>query len=241
MFFLKKQVLVFDSFTTDSLVADMFPISKATKHYPEFWNQLDNYYIPEKAIEKRPTMKTCAGFYDYYLNGFILPLWSDLTIETRNNEFYWQFSNTNNSAQYHDYQQRKGFLPNYFHLKLNSIWALKGKKDISWAISQPIWNFNNNLANLIIPPAIAEYKYQHGLDINIFMPMTKEKRTYELFSGQPLMHLAPMTDKKVKIITNVVSQNEFNKVVAKQTVFSFLNKYKKYKTFAKTNKCPFSS
>ena len=44
MFFIKPSTLTIDCFTADQLAHDLFPITKATKHFPEWFKDMPATY-----------------------------------------------------------------------------------------------------------------------------------------------------------------------------------------------------
>jgi len=240
MFFFPKKKIVVDCLTHNVLASELYYPDKAINFYPDWWKSLAvSLKNPKNEFTDVATMKTCMGFTDYYQNSFILPLWSGLKIKTDNeNNFRWQFSDNQSRSEPHSLEQRKGFIENYSHLKLESPWLFKSKSDVYFSVTQPIWNFNNS-PQVIIPPALLEFKYQNTTNINMFFPRTEGEYVFE--AGDPMMAFTPCTENNVEFKTHLLDEKEFAKYKALQTETSFINKYRKIRNkYKELNKCPFN-
>jgi hypothetical protein len=106
-----------------------------------------------------------------------------------------------------------------------------------------VWNFNtNDTSEFIIPPAVVDFHYQHGNNINLFIK-TDVKSEFLFPHGQPMAHLMPLTERKIVLKHHLLSYDEYNKFSAKQSLITFTGKYKKVKRILrakeKESKCPF--
>lgn len=98
------------------------------------------------------------------------------------------------------------------------------------------WN-HRPIENFVIPPGIVNYKYQHTTHINMFLSL-KEKKTFSLNAGDPMVYLLPLSEKEIVLKHHLVSMNEFNNYF--RTKISFLNSYRKRANIIKSKgKCPF--
>ena len=120
IFFFKRSTITVDCFTSRKDVYDFSPVDYSNKFYPEWWKKLDkqvyNSFYPEA------TMKTCEGFIQNYQTGFIVPLWSDLSVRlgsTNSTDYNWQYADEISVARIHSVQQRGTYLPPdlYSHIK----------------------------------------------------------------------------------------------------------------------------
>jgi hypothetical protein len=240
MFFFKKKKIIVDCLTSNVIASELFYPDKAVNFYPDWWKTLPtSFKNPKNGFTDVATMKTCVGFTDYYKNSFILPLWSDLTIKVDSEDsFRWQFSDQKSNAVPHELEQRKGFIENYNHLKLDSPWLFKSKSDVNFSITQPIWNFNKT-PQVIIPSAQLEFKYQNTTNINMFFPKTEKEYLFE--AGHPMMAFTPCSENDVEFKVHLLDHKEFTKYQDLQREISFINKYRKIKNKYKSlNKCPFN-
>lgn len=228
MFLFKKPKIVVDAFTTDPYINQYYPISKASSFIPKWLTETPAHYEETNhygLTKKIPTIKRCVGIQDNYKQGFILPLWSDLIINVKSSgEYSWAWANAESKAVVHPRQQLgKGF-DNLLHLKLESPWFLKEKTGVNFYWSQPTWNMLGAVTSIHIPPAIINYKYQTGTNINLLFP--KLDTSIELSVGQPLAHIIPLTESTVEIKTHVISDAEMTKFSKlHNTNSTFLGKY----------------
>jgi len=221
--FLNKKI-VLDCFTTESYVIEYSPIDFAIKHIPDWWKSLPQSYYVEESISKKPTMKYCFGMTEYYKKSIAIPLWSDLQIAIKDNNFQWQFSDQKTLAICHNAQfQATNFLPTFKHFKICSPWLFKTKEDINWVWSHPAYNYahSNDLVSL---PGITNFLYGHSTNINMMVNTNVEKNIIAN-QGKPIGLLTPMSDRKIEIVRHLISHKEFDSLNFKQTPITFINKY----------------
>jgi len=213
-FFIKPSVIHLDCFTHDDRVHKFYPISKSVNFFPEWWKNLPKTYKTEQKWYGNATMKSCPGFTDYYKNSLSIPMWSDWIIDIwgKNNGYRWQFADGKSSVVYHDEEQFKNFIDitNYSHLKIISPWRIKTKKSLNWAWTYPAWNFNNP-DDLIVLPAVINFKYTYATDINLLINTVRERQII-IKQGSPLVNLIPMTDKRIKLHNHIVDVTEYKKI-----------------------------
>lgn len=244
LFFIKPSTVNLDCFTSNIAVYEMAKIEPAIKFTPNWWRSLPNSYPSvwgEHPYFRDGTLKKCSGFLDLYKSGFILPMWCDLAIDVGpigTDEFRYQYSNFESSAAVHPSGQRGAFCneQNYQHLKLTSPWHLVCKNNINWIFMDVVWN-DINLSPYRVLTGVVNYKFIDGTHINIILK--REEKTKHVFIPYktPLVHLIPMTEKKVKIKTHLVDSYELEKKKTKSKILNvrFENKLHELK---KQMQCP---
>jgi hypothetical protein len=236
-FFFKKPKVVVDCFTNDETTYKFSRIDDATKFYPDWWKALPNE--KDDGLTKRSTMKRCQGFIDYYTHGFIVPLWSDLNLKVEdNNTITWIFADGKSVAAGHSLEQVGDYVDKnkVSQLKLKTPWHLKSKEYVPFVWMQPYWNYQP-FDNISIPPAVVDFKYQHGTHINMFLKVEKGARI-ELKHGLPMAHMIPMTEKEVELKHHLVDDKEFNSYI-QDIKFTHNYKHRKELIDTKEKKCPF--
>lgn len=213
-FFIKPSVIHLDCFTQDARVHKYYPIAKSTNFYPEWWKNLPKTYKNEHRWFGNATMKTCPGFIDYYTNSISIPMWSDWIIDVlgKNQGYRWQFADSKTEVTHHDEQQFKNFIDttDYAHIKIASPWRVKAKKSLKCVWTYPVWNYNIP-DDILVLPAVINFRYTYGTDINILINMSRAKKIF-INEGVPLVNLIPMTDKRIKIHNHLVSTTEYTKI-----------------------------
>lgn len=224
IFLFPKKKIVVDCFTYNEIALQTSPITNSIKYMPDWWKNLPAFNTP--SFYPTSTMKKCVGMIDYYKNSITIPIWSDLAINVNDKNYQWQFSDCFSVATIHPYEERFNFMPEHGHLKLVPHWLLKTKKDIPWVWSQPLYNFSDNISDIKVLPGIISFYHQHGTNINIIFPLNKNI-TYFIPHGQPMVHLTPLCEGKIKVVRHLVSREEYDSKRASATPISFVNKYKK--------------
>lgn len=217
--FLKPKI-VLDVFTDRQTVFDQYKVDRAIKFLPKYWNKLPNHFM-EDGFVPRPTMRTCPGIIKNYKEGFILPLWSDIVISCEEQEeetiVRWSFADGRSVIEYHPSEQWSEFLDpkEYFHIKINSPWFFRTKKNIKFYWSNPYWN--NEPLKFTISPGITDFQYSHETHFNTFFE--KKRKNIFLEQNTPLCHFIPMTEKDVIIKQHLISSIEREQFVREKSYF----------------------
>jgi len=229
LFKFPKKKIVLDCFTHLEHILTTAPIVPAMKLIPEWWKGLPNYHFDEHSAAERSTMKSCAGMVDYYKTSIVIPLWSDLAVDLIScDQYKWTYADTMSSVNHHNLKdQATGFLNNYVHIKLKSPWLFKTKEKINWVWSHPTYSFPNS-HNIVSLPGVVNYFDQRGTNINLLF-FAENKTKILIPQGHPMVHMTPMSDRKVEIIRHLVSYQEFAKIGNIGTPITFKQKYENIK------------
>ena len=229
LFKFKKKKIVVDCFTADPLTFEQTPIAPATQYLPQWWKSLPayasdggNHYNNDTESNTR-NMKGCVGFTQYFKQSLAIPLWGGIRIDLTDNiekKYRWLTAyNTSDLGMaekadliaWHGSQQFHGFLDDtYQHLKISAPWRLKCKYDIPFAFTDPVW-CRNDITSYTTLPGILNFKYQHAVNVNIFVQYRAQPRTIVLQLGQPLAFLTPLTEDEVIFKPQLVSSKELRR------------------------------
>jgi hypothetical protein len=244
MFFFKKKTIVVDTFTYIGSAYELFRIELAKKSIPEWWKKLPTAIETANAYGlsvDRSTMKSCPGITELYKNGIVIPLWSDLILETNsNNEIRYQWAHDQSAdIAFHAPVQHGNSFNNHIHFKIQSPWLIKETSGVNWTWLEPTWNILYEHSNIRVLPGVLNFKYQRDTNINIFVP--KERQRFELEAGLPLAHLIPLSDKQIEIKHHLISKDEFTRMSNNIGSFKFKNSYRTMLKIKEDQepKCPF--
>jgi len=244
LFLFKKKKLIVNTFISEKYdkVFKYFPIDYAEEFYPKWWKDLPKPKLNYDVMSPEKNMKTCPGFIKHYKKGFILPMWSDLMIQTNNEfkEYRYQFSDEMSSCESHENEQFRGFYENSINVKIGSPWLIESEKNIFFTVLPAFWNHAEPL-DYKIAIGTVDYYHQHVSHINTFIDGTKN---ILIPVGQPMTHTIPLTDRDILINREIISEKEWksakwtNKIEPRRmSFFNDFNKFKKEKY--KKSKCPF--
>lgn len=239
LFRFPQKKIILDCFSYSPYVLETAPIVPAMKLMPEWWKKLPNFFYSEKNNTPQSTMRTCDGMVNYYKKSIAMPMWSDLSINVKSpSDYSWQYADEKSEMGIHDVRnQATGFLNGYAHLKLMPPWKFKCKEDIFWVWSHPVYNYPNS-HHVVSFPGIVSYKEQYATNINLLVHADKP-RNIVIPHGQTLVHMTPMSDRKVEIVRHLVTREEFF-LRHDNTRISFLKKTESIKKAKDRFKdCPF--
>ena len=209
-----------------SFAKEYFPIEPVVKHIPKWWKEL----LPKSQFDKatqtaKRTVKGCIGIHNTFKNGFILPMWSDLSIKYSSSEWSYIFSDETSKLDFHNNDQMPGFYSNYRFFKITSPWLLLANIDIKFATVDAF--YLNIDKDYILPPGINE-TINKVCYTNIFLfSKPNTDRPYETIfinAGTPIHHIIPLTEQKVTVKNEVISSSEYKKLSTRLGSITFENK-----------------
>jgi hypothetical protein len=230
--FIKKSSIVVDCFTANPGIYTHHPIFMANESFPDWWKPIKATTTTERyGIEhEQATIKRCDGIIGLYSYGFCIPLWSDLIIESNTQgEFRFLYSSEDNPPiTTHTRNQFSSYFDNLIHIKIQSPWLIEEKTGVNFHFNQAAWSLLHHSYHMNIVPAIINFKDQSSTHINLFMP--KKQNRIELVAGQPLLHIIPLSDKKIILKNHLISEEEHKrKLLTYSYMSSFVGRYKKLK------------
>lgn len=248
-FFFKKKKKIIDCFTPNQTVYEHFPIARAKEYIPNWYKKLDATYAvnnPNTLRKEAATVKRCPGISSLFNKGFVIPLWSDLTLDFsplgENFEFKWEYAVNDDSwsVEVHDFQQYVGLFDNqFFQTKLNVPWLIKEKSGIKFAFIEPTYTMTNpNIVTII--PGVIDFKYQNFVNVNMLTEITQPmQKRIEFNAGEPLAQIIPLTEDDVELKIHKISKEEY------KTLDESTSAYKWYGTYFDRKKklekaCPIS-
>lgn len=249
--FIRRKKIVVDCFTENIDAHDTFPMQLANKFYPAWWKRLPNEFpveTPNGVQLENKTMKACHGLISHYKNGFILPLWSDLIVQTQadglGNSYSYQYADQRSAIGVHPTDQMGKEFSLLVHVKLVSPWRIREKSAVEFIYMEPTWNYPGDLLTMSTPPGTVEYKHQHTTNVNMFL---EKGRKYMFSAGRPMAHLIPLTEKEIELRCHLVSPLEMNNDIRRVMHHGFpffTNAYPQRKNrqiaLDQESKCPFS-
>ena len=215
--FITKKIVV-DCFINYPQMAEKFNIRKSVKHTPDWWKKLPLSYVKKddslQINYDQNTMKKCLGFVDLYSSSWTIPMWSDMVIRTLEDgtySFLTPINVLNNPLEAHNPEQHGYNFKNFFVMKLTSPWFLFEKKGVKFAFIGADWSLLNDYPDVRIPSGLLDFKYNNSTNINFFLP--RKNAEYKFSAGTPLVHLIPLTDRRVEFKTHCVSDSEYIEVM----------------------------
>lgn len=236
-----KEVIV-HCYTDRAEVYNYFPVTHNKKAIPKWFKKLNAPYFnsPE---DYENNLKLCPGFIDLFKTGFTMPLWSDLFLgigEKGSESYRWQYSDMCSAIQFHNEKQHGGHFKatEFQHFKLISPWLFQCKENIEFLAVEPFWQFKD-LKNISIVPGKLKFCRQPTTNINLFVRRELEKQEILLPAGSSIQTYIPITEKKVRIQTHLVSRSEMKKLDKMSYKMSFFNSYDKAAKIRSERKCPY--
>jgi hypothetical protein len=225
LWFCKPKPLNVYFYTTRQEVFDFSKPERFGKAVPEWYKSLPPPSFPtdpDAELCLMPNIKTCAGFQNLYKSGFVFKLWSDLNVEINTNGTYrYQFADKTSAIKCHPSGQLGNceFKNSYAHLKLMNPWFMSADKDVNFMFTPPTWN-GFGYGDIVVPPgAYSPHVTTLDANINLFFKVKQSTVIHELKFGQPLVHVVPLTERRIKLHYELISEQELHKIMNKTPFF----------------------
>ena len=244
-FFHRTPEIHLDCFTCDPNVYLNTPIVHAGKTIPSWWKELPTYkpsFIKTEndnhVFKRGQNAKDCYAIIELYKKGIVIENWSDISIKSNNEYFNYYFS-SGPKPELHNVKQIGSGFPNHHHLKLTSPWRFVEKTGVKFLWFGAEWALDK--LNIKMLPGILNFDIIAATHINFMFP--KVNTEFIIPIGQPLVHLVPLSEKKLVIKNHLVDQVYFNKVLINSDTGSFYGWRKILKLRERNKKrgtCPFA-
>lgn len=212
--FLKRKQIIIDCHVDCKRLAKNHPIKRGTKFVPEWWKQLPSTYSTQTETDITrpvPTLKKCGGFIDLYTQGWILPAWSDILLKTREDgHFAYEYpvGTSWSRVESHSREQFKGAFKGYMHMKIISPWVLVDRHETNtkflWTPTS--WSLFDDQPEFRVLPGIMDFTDNIGTHLNLLLPIADKE--YFIKAGTPLVHISPLTEKKITFETHAISSSD---------------------------------
>jgi hypothetical protein len=223
-------------------IINNFPPQPANKFLPEWYkkNKIANSLESFGSDGTPPHAKNCPAIQEEITNGIVIPAWSDMFFEIKDNIVNWEFSVGNvvkppfGWISNHHAEQTKmmnlNTLYNYGVLKLMSPYFIETVEGYGTAFRDPFYHHRKNIRLL---PGMVETDIWHETNFPFeFITDTKDVKTkFVINAGDPLLMLTPY--KKEETLNLNVRQYDEKFYKKQQTKSTYLhansNKWHKIK------------
>lgn len=248
MFWIKPSEVHVDCFTHLPMVYEHFRIDRASKFFPEEIKLLPNHveikanHDPNSVLmEKIATLRKCNGVIDLFALGMILPCWSNITLEvTKEGQVHHidRPGKTDDFVSVHQHERMQygsGIYSNQVNIKLIAPWYIEEKTGVKFTWNMCDWHRTDITNKIKIVSGVLDFKHQH--QANTFLFMEKDS-IVEYKAGDPLVHLIPITEKKLKLHHHLIERDEYIDRVRKTMIETQYTNHRKLKNQSES-KCPF--
>jgi hypothetical protein len=212
LFFFKEKPIEIIAYTNDEFLTinEQSPISPAKEYFPDWWKKTPSSTFNWDTYNVDSTSKSCPGIAHTLQRGFILPLWSDLAIKTQADNFLWRYADGLSRLDHHKTNEAPGFYEDHLIFKLVSPWQVKSPVPILFTF--PFYLFTSPLPYLTPTGIVTPVSEMVATNVFILIKKSQEESRLMIKQGTPLIHLIPLTEKKVMFRTEVLSEDEYKKM-----------------------------
>lgn len=222
MFLFRRKKVVVDCLINEPAIAKLYPIKKSIHYVPNWWSDLKTVVSQptEYGVDRPlPTMKTCTGFVYLFRNSWTIPLWTDIVLVTEKTGAYRYLCPRPmpNVISEHPKLQYANAFDRCIHIKFNSPWRLMDKTGVQFVMMSADWTLIDKLPDTRVLPGFLNFKHVSSTNINCFFP--RKDAEYKLEAGTPMTYLIPLTDKKVELKIQVVTEIEYEKSIKRSSTY----------------------
>ena len=208
-------------------LADFLPVTKLSRSTPEWWRDLPSTYElpkppsppgkPAPPPPPRPqtqlSAKHCYAMQETFKNGLGIPLWADHVVSlTPDGKVNAMAPGKGKPGTQHPSAQFTGMLaPNSAHFKFTSPWWLVCEQSVHFWMCHPFYHQRDPFRYHAMPGSV-EYRNQHSTNVNVIFQKPAEPRDIDFAAGEMLCYLIPMTDVRVDLVVEEVSEAEIERV-----------------------------
>jgi hypothetical protein len=211
-FFHRTPEINLDCFTTDQHAYNLTPIIYANKTKPQWFKEIP---LPKKHVEidyenkqtKHRNLRSCHGFLEFYKKGVVLESWCDMAFKSEGNGSITYYVSGPKEPVSHDTEQYGNAFPKYVNVKLRSPWQFVCSEDVPFLFVGAEWALGDYGFKVL--PGVVDLKFSGQGNFFIMIPRNTEE--FFIRSGQPLIHIIPLTEKKLKHKNHLLTQAEYNK------------------------------
>lgn len=166
-----------------------------------------------------PTAKLCPGINNYLSRGIKLKAWTTIRFRVNPDGFVLHLRGTEYQGsdpvivQHTPDQYEHLYQKNKTALKLISPWSFVCDQKVDFLFTESHYStqvLREN--NLLIAPAIIDYKYQHSTNVHIIADIKKEPYEITIPYGTPLATFYPLSEKEIDFKCELVSKEQYTKI-----------------------------
>ena len=226
--FTRNRTIELNCYIPYKSILEKYPIKNGKDFLPN-WFKSSKAYLKDEYNIPYGTIKACPIIQDYLLKSIIIPLWMDVNIMNNKGSLNIQ-APYNQAIELHGPSQWGMFAnkEKEAHAKLISPWLFKTNEKVSFYFTKAFYH-HQMFDDIEIVPGIINYKENRTTNINMFI--SKQINHRLLLAGLPLVSLVPLTDKPIKVINHLITDEEAKSFSNPHGNSSFIKNHIK--------KCPF--
>jgi hypothetical protein len=224
-FWVKPERVELRALTAIPRLAEFLPVTKLSRSLPDWWRDLPSTFEPPQppTSAKSPpppprpltqlSSKHCYAMQETFKNGLGIPLWADHTISlTPDGRANAMAPGKGKPGTQHPPPQFTGMLaPNALHFKFHSPWWLVANKPVHFWMCHPFYHQRDPFRYHAMPGSV-EYRNQHSTNVNVTFRKPSAPIDIQFNAGEMICYLIPMTDVRVDLVVEEVSEAEIERI-----------------------------
>ena len=175
------------------------PIIPAKDYIPDWWKRVDRMIASN--FNNKGSVKNCPSMPEFFSQGFVVPLWTDLHLEISHEGWKWQSPDNSLRFTNHPDNQFRDWIPK--HVRDNSSMVLK--PECPWRVKTPpgwsmyqlpvfydfnptfevmpgvIWtDIHHEINQQMLIKRYGEFTIKRGTPLAVYIPYERNKYDYEI-------------------------------------------------------------
>ena len=227
-FWIKPERVELRALTAVPRLAEFLPVTKLSRSLPDWWRDLPSTFEPPPPPPPPPNSKSpppmprpqtqlsskhCYAMQETFKTGLGIPLWADHTISlTPDGRANAQAPGKGKPGTQHPPLQFTGMLaPSALHFKFHSPWWLVSKKSVHFWMCHPFYHQRDPFRYHAMSGSV-KYRNQHSTNVNVVFRKPAAPTDIEFSAGEMICYLIPMTDLRVDLVVEEVSDAEIERI-----------------------------
>ena len=226
LFFFKEKPIYIISFVSEEYaqIIKTTPIRPAKEMLPEWWKKVPSSSFSWDKMQPLNTVKSCPGIGHLIQRGAILPLWCDLALKFKMPNYEWQYSDSISKLELHNGEaQMPGYYTDHSAFKLLSPWFIMSPVPLLY--TSPDYYFTEAQPYFTPSGIVTPIHNYCTLNIFMFIKKTEEEKRYFFKAGTPMLHIIPLSEKKVNYKIEVLSDHEHKKIRGNNSYSNFFSSF----------------
>lgn len=185
------------------------PIVPARERFPDWWKKIPSSKFDWDEFGPSTSIKSCPGVGHTLQQGFIMSLWSDLAFKFEGDTFRWRFSDNRSETTFQPRRSYPGFYEDYNTFNILSPWIMLTPVKLHY--SYPFYLLDSP-PPYITPPGVVT-PFLNTCATNVFAMFKQQVglNTYFIKKNTPMLHIIPLTEKKINFKCEILDDKEYNK------------------------------
>lgn len=197
-------------------------IELAAAHIPEWFAHSQPSRFDWSSMSVRPSIRSCAGLTHYLNRGLLIRSWTDIAVSLDLDSIRTQASDGVTRIDYVESGVRNHLRANQHNLKIISPWRLVCDQPLHFLALDAYWHRQDHDPYVSVP---GDLEFVSNSATNINLMVHGDPCDFVIDFLRPLYHLVPVSEHKIRIVNELVTDQEYQLLINRTRPVCFLHRY----------------